>query len=358
MVISEVSPSPPPEMPKNENAILVTGGAGYIGSHAVRMLAEQPDAPRIIVVDSLELGHRNAVLPQDVTLFVGDLEDEELIREIFTTNQVEAVIHFAAYTAVGESVENPLKYYRNNTAAPLMLLEAMERHGCNQFIFSSTAATYGNPVSVPMTEEHPQAPINPYGWSKRMLEQIIRDCESAWGLRAVFLRYFNASGCAPDAAIGEDHNPETHLIPLILMAIAGERENITVFGDDYPTPDGTCIRDYIHVMDLAGAHLKALEYLRGGGSTVACNLGTGKGVSVKEMLSVAQEVTGKEVPVVYGERRPGDPPELVADPSLAKEVLGWEAEYTDVKDSVATAWKWIDGPNKGRFSPIESGSEA
>ncbi|MGK0189891.1 MAG: UDP-glucose-4-epimerase GalE, partial [Verrucomicrobiales bacterium] len=262
-----------------------------------------------------------------------------------------------AYTYVGESVKEPIKYYQNNTAAPLTILQAMQEHGCQQFIFSSTAATYGNPVSMPMTEEHSQSPINPYGSSKLMLEQIIRDCGPAWGLRAVFLRYFNASGCAPDAAIGEDHDPETHIIPLILMAISGARENITVFGEDYPTPDGTCVRDYIHVDDLATAHAKALNYLSQGGATVACNLGTGNGVSIREMLTIAEEVTGMKVPVVYGQRRPGDPPELVADPSLARKVLGWEAEYTDVREIVATAWNWMNGPAKGRYANLRTRSE-
>ncbi|MEZ5329160.1 MAG: UDP-glucose 4-epimerase GalE [Verrucomicrobiales bacterium] len=336
-----------------EKAVLVTGGAGYIGSHTVRQLVEHHRDCCVVVLDSLERGHAESILDPEVKLFTGDMADQELVEEVFTTFQIEAVIHFAAYTYVGESVAEPLKYYRNNTAAPLTILEAMQRHGCKQFIFSSTAATYGNPVAIPMTEEHPQQPINPYGASKLMLEQIIRDCESAWGLRAVFLRYFNASGCAPDAAIGEDHDPETHLIPLILMAISGERENITVFGENYETPDGTCVRDYIHVLDLANAHLKALDYLDKGGATVACNLGTGKGVSVREMLAIAEAVTGIKVPVVYGERRPGDPAELVADPARARAILGWEAEYTDVTEIVATAWKWMTGPAKGRYANVK-----
>lgn len=341
-------------MPNKENAILVTGGAGYIGSHTVRLLVEEQSNCRIVVLDNLEYGHAEALVDPSVAFYKGQMGDESLVAEIFETFEITAVVHFAAYTYVGESMAEPIRYYQNNTAAPLTILRAMQQHGCKKIIFSSTAATYGNPVSVPMTEEHPQNPINPYGSSKLMLEQIIRDCGSAWGLRAVFLRYFNASGCSPDASIGEDHDPETHLIPLILMAIKGERENITVFGQDYPTPDGTCVRDYIHVQDLANAHLKALAYLNGGGETVACNLGTGKGVSVKEMLAVAEEVTGKKVPVVYGERRAGDPPELVADPTLARKILGWEAEYTSVRDIVSTAWKWMDGPSQGRYAKVNT----
>ena len=334
-----------------EHAILVTGGAGYIGSHTVRRLVEQTDS-RIVVLDSLEHGHREAIIDDSVQLFVGTLDDEKIVEEIFSTYEIQAVIHFAAYIFVGESVAEPLKYYRNNTAAPLTILRAMKTHGCKRFIFSSTAAVYGDPIDSPMTESHPTNPINPYGRSKLMLEEIIRDCGIAWGLRAVFLRYFNASGCAPDAKIGEDHDPETHLIPLILMAANGMRENITIFGDDYDTPDGTCIRDFIHVLDLADAHLKALDYLSSGGETVACNLGTGKGVSVREMLQIAEEVTGKNVSIVRGERRAGDPAELVADPSLAKDVLNWEAQYKDVREIVATAWKWLNGPAKGKFANL------
>jgi UDP-glucose-4-epimerase GalE len=251
---------------------------------------------------------------------------------------------------VGESVTDPLKYYRNNLAAPLTLLEAMQRHDCKRFIFSSTCASYGDPVRIPIDESHPQAPVNPYGASKWMLERVLRDCERAWGLKAVFLRYFNASGCHPSGEIGEDHNPETHLIPLVLQAAKGERPHITVFGTDYPTPDGTCIRDYIHVCDLASAHALALKYLREGGDTIAINLGTGRGFSVKEIIATAESVTGKTIPVVYGERRAGDPSELVAEPALAAKVLGWKAAHLDPREHIESAWKWMSGPNGGRYA--------
>ena len=329
-------------------ALLVTGGAGYIGSHTVRLLADSGFG--VVVLDNLVFGHRDAIIHDSVTFVEGDVGDAELLEKIFTGHKIAAVIHFAAFAYVGESVTEPLKYYRNNTAEPLVLLEAMRRHGCDQFIFSSTCATYGVPGSMPMTEDTPQAPINPYGQSKLMLEKILDDCDHAYGIRSVKLRYFNASGSDPEGRIGEDHDPETHLIPLVLMAVNGERENITVFGTDYPTPDGTCIRDYIHVEDLASAHLAAFKHLAGGGESVACNLGTGNGFSVKQIIEVAEEVTGKEVPVVFGDRREGDPPELVADPSRAREVLGWEARYHDPKHHIAHAWRWMQGERGGRYA--------
>jgi UDP-glucose-4-epimerase GalE len=226
----------------------------------------------------------------------------------------------------------------------------MRRHGCREFILSSTAATYGDPVKIPMDEAHPRRPINPYGWSKFMLEQVLADCEPAWGLRSVALRYFNAAGAAADGLIGEDHQPETHLIPRVLMALTGEIEKITVFGQDYPTPDGTCIRDYIHVLDLAGAHAAALRHLRSGGPSLRCNLGTGRGCSVREIITLAESVTGRKVPVEYGPRRAGDPPSLVADPSLAKAALGWEAAHPDPRFMIETAWRWLTGPRGGRYA--------
>ena len=259
-------------------------------------------------------------------------------------------MHFAALALVGESVQHPVRYYHNNVAAPLVLLEAMQRHGCRAFILSSTAATYGNPRMTPMDESHPQQPINPYGWSKLMLEQILADCEPAWGLRSVALRYFNAAGASLDGAIGEDHTPETHLIPRALMAATGEIDALTVFGTDYPTPDGTCIRDYVHVLDLAEAHTRALDHLRANGQSLRCNLGTGRGCSVNEIISLAEKVSGRKVPVTRGPRRPGDPPSLVADPSLAGKVLGWAARYHDPRRMVETAWQWIEGPRRGRYA--------
>lgn len=327
--------------------ILVTGGAGYIGSHTVKLLAQKGYS--IIVLDNLVYGHRDAIVNPDVELIVGDLGDKELTSRLFEYHEFAAVVHFAAYTYVGESVSNPEKYYQNNIAAPLNLLEVMRRYGCNKFIFSSTCATYGNPQYVPLDENHPQNPINPYGQSKLMLEKILIDYQKAYGLQYAFLRYFNASGASPDGEIGEDHNPETHLIPLILDAINGDRPNITVFGTDYDTPDGTCIRDYIHVDDLATAHLAAVEELLFSSQSIVCNLGTGVGVSVKEVIKAAEKVTGKPVPVVYGERRAGDPPYLYANPQHAKQVLGWEATYKNIEDIIAHAWKWKTGPKSGKF---------
>jgi UDP-glucose-4-epimerase GalE len=328
-------------------SILVTGGAGYIGSHTVRFLAAQ--GHKIVVLDNLVYGHRQAIVDEGVELVIGDVGNRELLQELFETHAFAAVVHFAAYAYVGESVTDPLKYYRNNTAEPLTLLEVMQERGCKNFVFSSTCATYGVPEAVPITEANPQDPINPYGRSKLMLEWILADCDRAWGLRSVCLRYFNASGSSEDGVIGEDHDPETHLIPRVLMAITGEISHVDVFGTDYPTPDGTGVRDYIHVDDLASAHAKALEHLAGGGESVQCNLGTGVGVSVKEIISAAEEVTGRTVPVKYGPRRAGDPPRLLADPRLAKEKLGWVATHQDVRDMVRSAWAWLDGPRKGRY---------
>ncbi len=332
---------------KSNQSLLITGGAGYIGSHTVKHLLQKHE--RIVVLDNLVFGHVEALALDRVTFVQGDISDPVLVERLFTEHCIEAVLHFAAFAFVGESVTDPLKYYRNNLSAPLTLLEAMQRHGCTQFIFSSTCATYGNPQFMPMDETHPQVPVNPYGASKQMLERVLQDCGTAWGLRCVFLRYFNASGCSADGDIGEDHEPETHLIPRILMAIKGEIDTITVFGTDYPTPDGTCIRDYIHVSDLASAHALALTYLRNGGETVAVNLGTGRGFSVKEIIRTAEEVTGKKVPVSYGPRRAGDPPELVANPAKAKAVLGWQAEHTDPRSHIQSAWTWITGPRQGRY---------
>lgn len=328
-------------------SVLVTGGAGYIGSHTVRLLASQ--GYKVVVLDNLVFGHRQAIVDEGVELVVGDIGDKELIAGLFDRHGFAAVIHFAAYAYVGESVTNPLKYYRNNTCAPLALLEVMQEKGCKSFVFSSTCATYGVPASIPIVESNPQDPINPYGRSKLMLEWILRDCDTAWGLKTASLRYFNASGSSEDGKIGEDHNPETHLIPRVLMAVTGEISHLDVFGTDYPTPDGTCIRDYIHVDDLASAHAAALSHLASGGASVACNLGTGVGVSVKEIISAVEQVTGRQVPVKYSPRRAGDPPQLLADPSFAKQTLGWEAVHKDVRDMVRSAWAWMSGPRKGRY---------
>ncbi|MDA0767074.1 MAG: UDP-glucose 4-epimerase GalE [Verrucomicrobia bacterium] len=330
-----------------EPAILVSGGAGYIGSHTLRHLAAE--GRKLVVLDNFVHGHQEAILDEGITVVEGDLGDPAVVERVFSEHEIGAVVHFAAFINVGESVRDPLKYYDNNTARPLVLLAAMQRHGCKVFVLSSTAAVYGEPEAIPLVESHPLQPVNPYGWSKLMLEQILRDCGTAWGLRSVCLRYFNASGSSGDGLIGEDHEPETHLIPRVLLALTGEADKITVFGTDYDTPDGTCIRDYIHVNDLARAHALALDHLLGGGESVACNLGTGVGVSVREIIDAVEEVTGKKVPVEFGERREGDPARLVADPSRAKEILGWEAGKKDVREMVESAWTWMNGPKKGHF---------
>jgi UDP-glucose 4-epimerase len=327
--------------------ILVTGGAGYIGSHTVRLLASQ--GHQIVVLDNLVFGHDQAIVDPSVELVVGDVGDQALVRGLFEKYGFGAVIHFAAYAYVGESVTNPLKYYQNNTAEPIQLLQVMQEFGCKVFVFSSTCATYGVPDQLPITETTPQRPINPYGMSKLMVEHILADCDVAWGLRSACLRYFNASGCSADGVIGEDHDPETHLIPRVLMAVKGEIEHLEVFGTDYDTPDGTCIRDYIHVEDLADAHAKALDHLAAGGDSVRCNLGTGVGVSVRQIITAVETITGRPVPVKYGPRREGDPASLVADPTLAKNLLGWEASRKDILEMVGPAWQWADGPNGGKY---------
>ena len=318
--------------------VLVTGGAGYIGSHTVRQLRQQD--VEVVVLDNLVYGHREAIIDQEVTLVEGDLGNEELVEELFSKHAFSAVIHFAAYAYVGESVNEPLKYYENNLAKPLTLLKVMQKHGCKKFIFSSTCATYGTPETLPISESTPQSPINPYGQSKLMLEKVLDDSRGAWGLESVCLRYFNACGASNDGVIGESHDPETHLIPLILEAALGKRESIKVFGTDYDTPDGSCLRDYIHVEDLAEAHVRALEYLNEGKPSLKCNLGTGIGYSVKEVIAVAQEVTGRDIKVVEEGRRAGDPAALVADVSTAKNVLGWTATRSSVHNIIQTAWSW------------------
>jgi UDP-glucose-4-epimerase GalE len=272
-----------------------------------------------------------------------------VLDRLFNEYTIDAVMHFAAYAYVGESVSDPAKYYNNNVKASLVLLDAMRAHQCPIFIFSSTCATFGNPQYVPIDENHPQNPINPYGSTKLMLERILDDYAHAYGIKHAYLRYFNAAGADPNGLIGEDHDPETHLIPLILMAADGRREHITLFGSDYPTPDGTCIRDYIHVVDLARAHILAYRHLLAGNISFKCNLGTGDGYSVKQVIAAAENITGKSIPVVYGERRPGDPPELEANPAYARELLGWEAEYKELAMIVQSAWNWMQGPNRGHY---------
>ena len=318
--------------------ILVTGGAGYIGSHSV--LALQKAGYEVSILDNLVYGHRDLVEVLGTKLIVGDTSDRSLLRQIFADYKIDAVMHFAAYAYVGESVDNPAKYYRNNFVGTLTLLEAMLEAEVNNFVFSSTCATYGEPESVPIEEQQPQNPINPYGASKLMIERVLQDFDRAYNFRSVCLRYFNAAGADPDGRLGEDHNPETHLIPLVLQTASGDRESISIFGTNYDTPDGSCIRDYIHVTDLAQAHILALKYLLAGGKTDVFNLGNGSGFSVKQVIETARKVTGKEITAVECDRRPGDPPILVGSGKKAREVFGWKPQYSDLKDIIAHAWQW------------------
>ena len=315
--------------------ILVIGGAGYIGSHMVKLLVEQNHS--VVVLDNLTTGHRPSV--QACELVVGDMMDRDLTCGILREHAIDAVMHFAACALVGESVTNPARYYQNNVVASLSLLEAMRECEVNKLVFSSTCATYGEPSRIPISEQEPQQPVNPYGFTKLVIENALRDYAHAYGLGYAALRYFNAAGAAPDGTIGEDHEPESHLIPIVLQVALGQRENITIFGDDYPTPDGTCIRDYIHVNDLGMAHLAALERIQPG-SGIEVNLGTGTGQSVRQVIDVCREVTGHEIPEILGARRAGDPPELVADASLANRLLDWKPAMPDLKTIVETAWAW------------------
>ncbi len=318
-------------------SVLICGGAGYIGSHNVRAFKAHGDD--VIVVDSLETGHRASV-PNDVKFYEGDIRNSEILDKIFTENNIEAVIHFCAYSLVGESVEKPLKYFDNNVGGMISLLEAMQRHDVKRIIFSSTAATYGEPKKVPILETDPTEPTNPYGESKRIMEKMMHWVSSRYDIRYVSLRYFNVAGAWHDGSIGEDHKCETHLIPLILQVPLGKRNHITIYGDDYPTKDGTCIRDYIHVEDLAKAHILALEYLRSGGESNIFNLGSGDGYSVMEMINAARKVTGHPIPAQIGERRAGDPARLIADSTKAQNILRWKPEITRMEDIISTAWKW------------------
>lgn len=323
----------------NKPTILVTGGAGYIGSHAV--LALQRAGYEVIVLDNLVYGHRELV--EDVLkveLVVGDTSDRPLLDQLFTTRDIAAVMHFAAYIAVGESVVEPAKYYRNNVSSTLTLLEAMVAANVKRLVFSSTCAIYGEPQQIPMTEAHPQNPLSPYATSKWMVEKILADFDLAYNFKSVAFRYFNASGAESSGLLGEDHNPETHLIPLILFAALGKRESIAIFGTDYPTPDGTALRDYIHVTDLASAHVLGLEYLLQGGASQAFNLGNGSGFSVREVIETAQQVTGREIKVVERDRRPGDAPILVGSSAKAQQILNWQPQYADLSTIVADAWQW------------------
>ncbi|WP_165250871.1 UDP-glucose 4-epimerase GalE [Paludisphaera soli] len=315
--------------------VLVSGGAGYVGSHAARMLSRA--GHEVWAYDNLVFGHRGAVAPG--RLIEGDLLDRGKVVATLREKQIDAVMHFAAFAYVGESVTDPAKYYRNNVVGTLSLMDAMREAGVWRIVFSSTCATYGEPRSVPIGEDQPQNPINPYGYTKLVIERALADFARAYGWGYAALRYFNAAGASADGDLGEDHDPETHLIPLVLQVAQGRREHITIFGDRLPTPDGTCIRDYIHVDDLASAHISALEKLRPG-TEFRCNLGTGRGTSVKEVIEACREVTGHAIPAVVAPPREGDPPALVADAGLARRELGWTPRFTSIGPIVESAWKW------------------
>jgi UDP-glucose-4-epimerase GalE len=331
--------------------VLVTGGAGYIGSHMVRCL--KLAGRSVVVLDDLSTGHRDAV-PEDVPFVEGDIADGDGVRETIRTYGVDAIVHFAAKIQVGESVVNPRLYYTENLGATISLLESALSSEVKAFILSSTAAVYGHPETDPIPEEEPTRPINPYGETKLAIEKMLASYASAYGLRYAALRYFNASGADAEAGLGERHEPESHLIPLVLDAASGLRDAITVFGRDYPTPDGTCIRDYIHVMDLAEAHLAALDHLQRGGESGAFNLGTGQGHSVREVIDTCRRVSGREIPVRFGDRRPGDPPSLVASPRRAERAFGWKAKRSDLESIVRDAFRFHEA-HRARTAHAHSG---
>lgn len=317
-------------------AILVTGGLGYVGSHAVKLLTDQ--GKQVVSLDDLSFGHKGAACGSEVV--IGDIGDAEVLRHVFSNHQIDAVMHFAAFADVGESVINPQKYYANNISNSLVLIREMLAAGVKKMIFSSTAAVFGEPQAVPIPEDHPKDPTNPYGRSKLMLEEILAEYDLAYGLKWTALRYFNASGADPSGTIGEDHKPEHHLIPLVIDAALGKRENIKIFGTDWPTPDGTCIRDYVHVTDLAQAHLLALDALESGAPSNVYNMGNGSGYSVKEVVSVVEKVTGKNIPAVDAPRRAGDPARLVASSDKIKSELGWKPKFPELETIIETAWNW------------------
>ena len=316
-------------------SILVCGGAGYIGSHTVYKLIEQ--GKDVVIVDNLQSGHMGAVHPK-ANFYKGDIRDASILDKIFTENKIESIVHFAANSLVGESMEKPLLYFNNNVYGMQILLESMVKHNIKNIVFSSTAAVYGEPKRIPILEDDETNPTNTYGETKLTMEKMMKWCNKAYGLNYVALRYFNAAGSLGDGSIGEDHNPETHLIPLILQVPLKKREAISIYGTDYPTPDGTCIRDYIHVLDLADAHIKAIQYLEAGNESTVFNLGNGVGFSVKEMIEAAKEATGEEIKVVLGDRRSGDPAQLIASNEKATKILGWTPKFTDVKDIIKDAW--------------------
>ncbi|AUW95853.1 UDP-glucose 4-epimerase GalE [Streptococcus pluranimalium] len=326
--------------------VLVLGGAGYIGSHMVDRLVETTDET-VVVVDNLVTGHRAAVHP-DAKFYEGDLADKDFMRQVFQEHpEVDAVIHFAAFSLVAESMTDPLKYFDNNTVGMVKLLEVMNECGVKNIVFSSTAATYGIPEELPIKETTPQRPINPYGESKLMMETIMKWADQAYGIKFVPLRYFNVAGDKPDGSIGEDHRPETHLLPIVLQVALGQREKISIFGSDYDTKDGTNVRDYVHPFDLADAHLLAVKYLREGNESTAFNLGSSTGFSNLEIVEAARRVTGKEIPLEMADRRPGDPDSLIAESSKARQVLGWKPQFDNIEKIIETAWAWHSSHPQG-----------
>jgi UDP-glucose 4-epimerase len=324
---------------ESQKTILVTGGAGYIGSHAVKAL--EAKGHQVIILDNLVYGHKDLVERNfKAELIIGDVSDRQLLSKIFSTHKIDAVMHFAAYAYVGESVVEPTKYYQNNVLGSIALIESMREHGIQNIVFSSTCATYGIPQYVPIDEEHPQHPINPYGFSKVVVENVLRDYDRAYGLKSIVFRYFNAAGADPDGALGEDHSPETHLIPIVLEVAGGQRDRVTIFGTDYDTPDGTCVRDYIHVSDLAAAHVLGLEHLLEHQQSNFFNLGNGNGFSVRQVIESAQRVTNRPIPILECDRRVGDPPILIGGSSKAIRVLGWEPKYANLDTIISHAWNW------------------
>lgn len=324
--------------------VLVIGGAGYIGSHAVNKLIKKDY--NVSVLDNLVTGHRGAV-DEAATFYLGDIRDKTMLNQIVQDEQIEAIFHFAASSLVGESVEKPLKYFNNNVVGMEVLLEVMQENDVKKIIFSSTAAVYGDVQAPLITEDEPKAPTSPYGESKLMMENMIKWCDLAHGIKFVSLRYFNVAGALSTGEIGEDHDPETHLIPIVLQTALGQRNAMTIFGDDYNTPDGTCIRDYVHVEDLIDAHILALEYLNTNAESQIFNLGSSTGYSVKEIVEASRKVTGKEIPVKIGERRAGDPAKLVAASEKAREILGWKPAYETIEGIIQTAWNWHEANPEG-----------
>lgn len=319
--------------------ILVTGGAGYIGSHVALALKERGHRP--ILLDNLCRGHRDVVEKAiGEPVIVADTRDASSLERLFSMHSVDAVMHFAAFIEVGESVLQPLSFYDNNVHGTITLLKAMHKAGIQHFVFSSTCATYGVPQILPIPEDHPQNPLSPYGYTKWVVERMLADCDQAHGLRSVSFRYFNAAGAHPTGSLGEDHSPETHLIPIILDVALGKRSHVSIFGDDYETPDGTCVRDYIHVCDLADAHVLGVEYLLAGGESTAVNLGNGRGFSVKEVIAAVERITGRKIPVVMAPRRAGDPPMLVGSSEKARRRLNWTPQWTNLDTIIAHAWAW------------------